>query len=143
QGRLQLELRQKLTELTAGGRTELELDPVEVRADQVVADRLDERQIRQRHVRFAGGADHHRRPRSTGSNLQLHRQPGLPDSGLAPDDDHLAAATVGSQQVVLQEAQLMFATNQNLTERAIHQRRSYGDWAGRRTLDRQPLSSRW
>src|SRR2546423_10427 len=50
---------------------------------------------------------------------------------------------LGSQQGVLQEAQLMFATNQNRTERAIHQRSSYGAWAGRRTLDRHPLSSRW
>src|SRR2546430_14636989 len=36
QRRLQLELRQKLTELTAGGRAELELDPFEVGAGQVV-----------------------------------------------------------------------------------------------------------
>src|SRR5205823_6590243 len=129
--RLELELGQKLTELAAGCRSELQLDPVEVGAGQVVADRLDERQIGQGDVGLAGGADHHRRPGSAASLLKLHRQPRLPDPGLAGDDDDLPAAAVGSQQRILEEAQLAFATNQNRAERAIHQRSSYGAWAAR------------
>src|SRR5437016_4127573 len=76
--------------------------------------------------------------------LQQEEQPG-PFGGQAEEgQDRLVEPYLGLGRFTrVDQGRLQLELRQNRTERAIHQRSSYGAWAGRRTLDRHPLSSRW
>ena len=92
----------------------------QVRGGEVIADRLQERQIGQRQVglRTAAPEDGHadlQRPA-----LDLGREAGLAEAGLTGQQDDLAVAAVGAEERVLERVELRFAPDENGTEGPLH-----------------------
>ena len=80
---------------------------------EVVADRLDERQVRQRELGLAATAGEHRRSEPSRLADQLIGKPGLADPRFPGDDDEPAAAPPRLQQRVLERGKRLLPTNQD------------------------------
>ena len=109
------ERREELAELSQR-RAEGLLEAVEILLVEVVADRLDEREIGQRHLRIARSTGEHRAAELSGLTRELSRQPGLPDPGLAGQHDEAALAAARRQQGVLEDAELVVTPDQDRAE---------------------------
>jgi hypothetical protein len=106
------ELRKQLRELAAGG-PEASAQMFEVGVREVVADRLDERQVRQGELGLAATAGEDRRSEPSRLADQLVGKPGLADPRFPGDDDEPAAAPPRLQQRVLERGKRLLPTNQD------------------------------
>ena len=131
-GRSFAELRKQLRELRCG-RPELGAHDGRILLVQVVADRLDERQVGQGELRVRAAA-----PQDVAAQLarafgQLRREAGLSHPGLAGEQDEAAVAAAHRQQRVLELGQLFLAARRAPGRgRAGASRDSHQNWTRRR-----------
>src|ERR1700680_2386871 len=115
-----VELGKEVPQLTAGRGAESSLDPLAIRACQVIADSFDEWQIGQRQIGFGARPAHDRRACASGANPQGIDEACLTDSRLARDHHHLPAASVRRDEGILEKIQLARATDEDGAKRPFH-----------------------
>jgi hypothetical protein len=79
---------------------------------QVIADRLEEREVRERQLGFAAGSGHHDAAPATCSIGELVDEPGLAHPRLTANDHHSPIASKGGQERVLQDRDFGLAADQ-------------------------------
>jgi hypothetical protein len=109
------EPRKKLSELRYA-RSERVPKPIRVGLVEVVADRFDEGQVRERELGIAAGAREHDASQLASLVGQLAGQPGLPDPGLARHGNEAALTAPRREQRVLEHGQLVVTPDQDGTE---------------------------
>ena len=105
------ELGEELRELTARG-PEPGDHLVRVRLGEVIADRLDEREIGEGELGLAAPAAEHLGSEPPRLPAELVRQPGLADARFAREHDHAAVAAARLEQGVLELRELVIAADQ-------------------------------
>ena len=106
------ELREQLRQLS-GRRAELDAQGGGVGLVEAVPHRLDERQVRERELRFGAAAPQDVEPQLARPAGQLGGQAGLPDSGLPGEQDEPPVTPVGREQRVLELRQLLLPSDQH------------------------------
>ena len=117
-GLVAAEEREELRELPPC-RAELVGEPVGVLAREVVADRLDEREVRERELGLAACAPEHLPAEPLRAGRELGREARLAHAGLTAERDEAALAAVGRQERVLEDEELVFAADQGGAEDAF------------------------
>lgn len=83
---------------------------------QVVADRFEEWEVRERELGLAANAGHHDATAAAGTGDEVGDQPGLAHSRLAADDHDAPVASEGGQQRILEDRDLGLAADQVFAE---------------------------
>jgi hypothetical protein len=112
------ELREELGELEPRC-AEQARDPLHVLAGEVVPERLDEREVRQRQLGLAARAPEHLPVEPPRARRELAREPRLPHPGLAAERDEAALAAVRREQRVLEGEELLLAADEGGAEGAF------------------------
>ena len=97
-----IELREELADLPPR-RPEARAHRGDVGAGQEVADRLEQRQVRQGKIRFRAASRKHFGPDRSRAVLQFRREPRLPEAGVAGQRDDAALPSVRSKEGVLED----------------------------------------
>ena len=116
-GLVAAEEREELRELPPCG-AELVGEPVGVLAREVVADRLDEREVRERELGLAARAPEDLPAEPLRAGRELGREARLAHAGLAAERDEAALAAVGRQERVFEDEELVLAADQGGAEDA-------------------------
>src|SRR5207244_3073878 len=114
--------------------------PLDVLKGQVVAESLDEREIRERKLRLAARAPEHLPLETLRTLGELSRESCLPHSGLAAERDEAALAAMRREQRVFQGEELLVSPHERRAEDAFHHELDCSIRAdlGRRTAQAEP-----
>ena len=101
------------------------------RGRKVVADRLDEREIRQRELGFAAASPEHGTSELARARRELGRESRLTHARVAGDRHKAALTPVSSQQRVLEHGELFVTADEDRTEDALdHAADCHRRWPG-------------
>ena len=106
------ELREELCQL-AGRGPERRAERSRILVGEVVADRLDERQVRERELRLGAAAPEDVAAELAGPARQLGREPRLADPGLTGEQREAAVPPVRREEGVLELGQLLLPPDEN------------------------------
>jgi hypothetical protein len=113
------QLREELREV-AGRGAEPRRDRARVLAVEVLTNRLDEGQVRQRQLGLAAGSPQHLVPQLPREAGDLVRESRLPDARLAREDGEAALAAMRRDERGLEGRELVVPLDENRTQRAGH-----------------------
>ena len=117
-GLVAAEEREELRELPPC-RAELVGEPVGVLAREVVADRLDEREVGERELGLAACAPEDLPVEPLRAGRELGREARLAHAGLTAEGDEAALAAVGCEERVLEDEELLLTADQGGAEDAF------------------------
>ena len=104
-------------------RSELFADLLEVDGGQVVAERFEEWEVRQRQVGLGAAAGEDGHPDLAGAALDRAGEAALPHAGLPGEQDDLPIAAVGGEKGILELGELGLPTYQYGADNPIHRAR--------------------
>ena len=115
---------------------ETPLDPWQVGRSKVVADRLQERHVRQRQLDLGAGAPHHSCAQVGGAPGKLAGEAGLPHAGVPDEEDEPAVVRTRRGQGMDECRQLVVPTDQYRAASLFQPRSLRGQYSG--SLSRRP-----
>src|SRR5262249_10306540 len=99
--------------------SELGRDAFRILAGEIVPDRLDDREVRQRELRLAAPAGEDGAVEPACALRELGREPGLAHSGVAAERDEAAVTTAGPEEPVPEDEQLLAAADEVRAENTL------------------------
>jgi hypothetical protein len=93
---------------------------LDIDLSHVIAQRLEERQVRQCQVRFGASAAEHDCADPSGALAKLGRQPSLTHAGVTREQHHSPFAAHGGKERILQVGQLTFPPDEHRTKGPNH-----------------------